>query len=76
MNSCRILPAMRTLAILTISLLRCFLRSMLCKRVGWSMPWERGEAQKRWPKAFFAEQGLFSLEAAHAQFVHAHRRAD
>ena len=25
MNSCRILPAMRTLAILTISLLRCFL---------------------------------------------------
>jgi RNA-directed DNA polymerase len=52
------------------------LRSMLCKRVGWSMPWERGEAQKRWPKAFFAEQGLFSLEAAHAQFVHAHRRAD
>jgi len=36
------------------------LRSMLCKRVGWSMPWERGEAQKRWPKACFNEQGLFS----------------
>jgi RNA-directed DNA polymerase len=51
------------------------LRSMLCKRIGWSMPWERGEAQKRWSKSFFAEQGLFSLEAAHAQFVQAHRRA-
>ena len=51
------------------------LRAMLCKRVGWSMPWERGEAQKRWSKTFFAEQRLFSLEEAHAQFVHAHRRA-
>jgi RNA-directed DNA polymerase len=51
------------------------LRSMLCKRVGRSMPWNRGDAQRRWPTAFFAEQGLFSLEAAHAQFVHAHRRA-
>jgi RNA-directed DNA polymerase len=56
-------------------MIRRRLRSMLCKRVGWSMPWERGEAQKRWPKSFFAEQGLFSLEAAHAQFAHAHRRA-
>jgi len=56
-------------------MIRRRLRSMLCKRVGWSMPWERGEAQKRWPTTFFAEQGLFSLEAAHAQFVHAHRRA-
>jgi RNA-directed DNA polymerase len=51
------------------------LRSMLCKRVGRSMPWNRGDAQRRWPTAFFAELGLFSLEAAHAQFVHAHRRA-
>ena len=56
-------------------MIRRRLRSMLCKRVGWSMPWEKGEAQKRWPKTFFSEQGLFSLEVAHAQFVHAHRRA-
>ena len=56
-------------------MIRRRLRSMLCKRLGWSMPWERGEAQKRWPKTFFAEQGLFSLEAAHDQFVHAPRRA-
>ncbi len=26
-------------------------------------------------KAIFAEQGLFSLEQAHARFIHAHRRA-
>jgi RNA-directed DNA polymerase len=56
-------------------MIRRRLRSMLCKRVGWSMPWERGEANKRWSKTFFVEQGLLSLEAAHARFVHAHRRA-
>jgi RNA-directed DNA polymerase len=56
-------------------MIRRRLRSMLCKRIGWSMPWERGEAQKRWPKTFFAEHGLFSLEEAHAKFIHAHRRA-
>ena len=56
-------------------MIRRRLRSMLCKRVGWSMPWERGEAQKRWPTSFFAEQGLFSLEQAHAKFIRAHRRA-
>ena len=41
----------------------------------WLHDWERGEAQKRWPTTFFAEHGLFSLEAAHAKFVHAPRRA-
>jgi RNA-directed DNA polymerase len=51
------------------------LRSMLCKRIGWHMPWSHGEAQRRWPKTFFAEHGLFSLEEAHRQFVHAPRRA-
>jgi RNA-directed DNA polymerase len=51
------------------------LRSMLCKRIGWHMSWGGGEAQKRWPKTFFTEQGLFSLEEAHRQFVHAPRRA-
>lgn len=56
-------------------MIRRRLRSMLCKRIGWSMTWERGAALVRWPNAFFAEQGLFSLEAAHAQFVQAHRRA-
>lgn len=50
------------------------LRHMLCKRVGWKMTWERGEANKRWSKTFFAEEGLFSLEEAHRQFVHAPRR--
>jgi RNA-directed DNA polymerase len=51
------------------------LRSMLCKRIGWHMPWGGGDAQKRWPKIFFTEQGPFSLEEAHRQFVHAPRRA-
>jgi RNA-directed DNA polymerase len=51
------------------------LRHMLCKRVGWKMTWERGEANKRWSKTFFAEQGLFSLEEASAQYVHAFQRA-
>ena len=51
------------------------LRHMLCKRVGWKMTWERGEANKRWSKTFFAEQGLFSLEEAHAQYVQALQRA-
>jgi RNA-directed DNA polymerase len=55
-------------------MIRRRLRSMLCKRLGWSMSWDRGEPQRRWPKAFFVEQGLFSLEAAHAQFVHVRRR--
>jgi RNA-directed DNA polymerase len=56
-------------------LVRRRLRSMLCKRHGQSMIWGRGDAQVRWPKAFFAEQGLFSLEVAHARYVQAHRRA-
>jgi len=55
-------------------LVRRRMRSMLCKRHGQSMIWGRGDAQVRWPKSFFAEQGLFSLEAAHRRYVHAHRR--
>jgi hypothetical protein len=49
------------------------LRSMMCKRVGWSMPWSAGK-RKRWPKTLFAEHGLLSLET-HARFIRAHRRA-
>jgi RNA-directed DNA polymerase len=56
-------------------LVRRRLRSMLCKRRGWKMTWGRGHALGQWPNAFFADQGLFSLEAAHRRFVHAHRRA-
>jgi hypothetical protein len=48
---------------------------MLCKRLGWSMTGDRGQALVRWPKAFFAEQRLFSLEVAHHRYVHAHHRA-
>ena len=56
-------------------LVRRRLRHMLCKRVGWERTWGRGQAQVRWPKTFFAEEGLFSLEVAHLRYVHAHRRA-
>ena len=55
-------------------LIRRRLRAMLCKRVGRDMPtWGRGWHQKQWPKSFFAELGLFSLESAHAQFIQSHR---
>lgn len=56
-------------------LVRRRLRQMLCKRIGWAMTWDRGQPIVRWPNAFFAEQGLFSLEVAHRQYVQAHRRA-
>ncbi len=56
-------------------LVRRRLRSTLCKGHGKSMIWGRGNANVRWPKSFFAEQGLFSLEAAHRRYVQAHRRA-
>lgn len=49
------------------------LRSLLRKRTG-----RRGRANgrdhQRWPNAFFAGQGLFNLEAAHAQAVQSSRR--
>jgi len=56
-------------------LVRRRLRHMLAKRHGMKMSWGRGPAQVRWTNAFFAEQGLFSLKAAHDRFVRAHRRA-
>jgi len=43
------------------------LRSILRKRRGGSGR-GRGTDHQRWPNAFFAEQGLYSLSAAHAQF--------
>ena len=46
-------------------MIRRRLRSLLSKRA--HCPGSgRGLAHKRWPNAFFAEQGLFSLEKAHA----------
>lgn len=57
-------------------LIRRRLRALLCKRHGWEMPsWGRGWHQRKWPKAFFAQLGLFSLEAASAGYYQAHRRA-
>ena len=45
---------------------RMRLRSILRKRAGGQGP-GLGRDHKRWPNAFFAEQGLYSLEAAHAE---------
>lgn len=47
-------------------LLRTRLRSILRKRSG-RRGRGRGADYRRWPNAFFAEQGLFSFVAAHAQ---------
>ncbi len=55
-------------------MIRRRLRSMLCKRYG-KRSWGGGNAHIQWPKAFFAQHRLFSLEAAHAEYVQAHRRA-
>jgi RNA-directed DNA polymerase len=42
------------------------LRAILCKRHG--LPaWHMGESHRRWPNAFFAMHGLFSLTAAHRE---------
>lgn len=49
--------------------LRSLLRTRL-KRKGSS----RGGDSQRWPNAFFDEQGLYSLIAAHARFVQSSRR--
>jgi RNA-directed DNA polymerase len=46
-------------------LIRRRLRSLLSKREH-RRSWGGGSDQIRWPNAFFAEQGLFSLELAHA----------
>jgi RNA-directed DNA polymerase len=49
------------------------LRSILRRRAGLRGP-SRGADQQRWPNAFFAEHGLFSLVAAHASVVQSSRR--
>lgn len=56
------------------SFIRRRLRSQLCKtnRVHC---WGRGTAHLRWPNAYFAERGLFSLEAAHLRHIQSHRHA-
>jgi len=48
--------------------LRMRLRSVLRKRIGLSGR-GRGDDHHRWPNRFFAEHGLLSLKAAHAQAV-------
>jgi RNA-directed DNA polymerase len=45
---------------------RMRLRSILRKRAGGQGP-GLGNDHKRWPNAYFAKQGLYSLEAAHAE---------
>jgi RNA-directed DNA polymerase len=45
------------------------LRSLLRKRQGRKGISRHGADEERWPNAYFAEQGLYSLKAAHAQFV-------
>ena len=42
------------------------LRAILCKRRGLSA-WHMGESHRRWPNAYFADHGLFSLTAAHRE---------
>jgi RNA-directed DNA polymerase len=68
--------AVRPTHALLDKLIRRRLRALLCKRRGWEMPsWGRGWHQRKWPNAFFAQLGLFSLEAASAGYSRAHRRA-
>ena len=45
------------------------LRSLLRKRQGRKGISRHGGDERRWPNAFFAEQGLFSLKAAHVRYV-------
>ncbi len=45
------------------------LRSLLRKRLGLKGISRHGEDERRWPNAYFAEQGLFSLKAARARIV-------
>lgn len=54
------------------SFVRRRLRSQLCVANGVHC-WGRGSAHQRWPNAFFATGGLFSLEAAHLAHVQPHR---
>jgi RNA-directed DNA polymerase len=45
------------------------LRSLLRKRQGRQGISRHGADETRWPNAYFAEQGLFSLKTAHARYV-------
>jgi RNA-directed DNA polymerase len=45
------------------------LRSLLRKRQGLKGISRHGADEERWPNAYFAEQGLFSLKAAHGRLV-------
>jgi len=45
------------------------LRSVLRKRKKLKGISRHGADEERWPNAYFAEQGLFSLKAAHAKYV-------
>jgi RNA-directed DNA polymerase len=45
------------------------LRSLLRKRTGRKGISRHGADEERWPNAYFAEQGLYSLKAAHAKLV-------
>ena len=45
------------------------LRSLLRKRKGLKGISRHGADEQRWPVAYFAEQGLFSLKTAHARYV-------
>jgi RNA-directed DNA polymerase len=49
------------------------LRSILRKRHG-RRGRGRGKDHQRWPNAYFVEQGLYSLNAAHGRFVQSSRR--
>jgi RNA-directed DNA polymerase len=48
------------------------LRSLLRKRQGRKGISRHGNDERRWPNAFFAELGLFSLKTAHAKLVNPH----
>jgi len=54
--------------------IRMRLRSLLRKRNGRRGVGRRIRDSQRWPNAYFAEQGLFSLAAAHAQACQSSRR--
>jgi RNA-directed DNA polymerase len=45
------------------------LRSLLRKRMKLKGISRHGADEQRWPNAYFAEQGLFNLKAAHARYV-------
>lgn len=53
--------------------IRMRLRSILRRRTG-RVGRGRNHDHQRWPNAYFAEQGLFSLECAHAEVVQSSKR--